>query len=221
MPKERIRRKDLLKAPDEFLTLAGRVTAWVQRRRRQAAWVATGFAAVLLVAAISSAFRSARLRDANADLGRALGAIRANDFPRATAELRETAGRWRPSLPGQIALALAAASELRRGALDATIAAVQDALAATPGLPPYLHQQLQYVWAVALEEKSQTKEAAERYAAAAALDGPYRAPAVLGEARAREQLGEAERARELYRRYLEEFPDMPGHELIEPRVGSS
>jgi tetratricopeptide (TPR) repeat protein len=218
--KERIRRKDL-KAPDEFVTFAARVTAWVQERRQQATWIAAGLVALLAVAGISSAFRSARVRDANADLGRALGAIRVHDFSRATQQLRETADRWRPSLPGQIASALAPSTELRRREVDATIAAVQDALAATPDLPPYLHQQLHYVWAVALEEKGQPNEAAERYAAAAAMDGPYRGPAVLGEARIREQLGDAERAGELYRRYLEEFPDMPGRELIEPRLKSS
>jgi len=217
--KQKIRRKDL-RAPDEFLTLANKTTNWLQQRRRQVTWVAAGIAVVVAGFALNSAFRSARQRDANVDLGRALTAIRGRDFAGATKQLRDAAERWNPSVQGQVATALKASAQLRSGDPDAAIAAVEVAVKDTPDLPPYLHQQLQFAWAVALEQKGQLKEAAEHYETAVALDGPYRGPAVLGAARAHEQLGESERARELYRRYLEEFPEMPDRELIEPKVKS-
>jgi tetratricopeptide (TPR) repeat protein len=219
VPKERIRRKDL-KSPDRLVVATAQATAWLQQRRTQVTWVGIVLAAVVVAFVLNASFRRAREHDANADLGRALGAIRGRDFPRAARELKDAAERWKPSLPGQLAAALAASAQLRSGDAQAAIGAVQSALSEAPDLPPYLQQQVQYAWAMALENQGQSKDAAERYAAAAALDGPYRALAVLGEARMQEQLGDSSRARELYRRYLEEFPDMPDRELIEPKLKS-
>ena len=69
MAKTRIRRKDL-KRPDEFVTLSARVLVKLREHGRVVAW--TGGAALLVLAGVGGfmALRTAKLRDANADLER-------------------------------------------------------------------------------------------------------------------------------------------------------
>jgi tetratricopeptide (TPR) repeat protein len=214
--KERVSRKEL-KRPDEFVTLTAQVLEWAQKNRTTVTWVAGAIVVLIMALVLSSGFRAARAREANDDLSRALLALRDDDMASAATRLKEVAERWSGSVQGQIAAGLKPSAELRAGNRDTVAADAQTALQSTPDLPAYLHQQLRLTWAVALEEKSQWKEAAEKYAEAAAGSGPYRSLAVLGEARAREQLGEKDRARELYRKYVEEFPDVPDRELIEAK----
>jgi tetratricopeptide (TPR) repeat protein len=215
--KERVSRKEL-KGPDEFVTLTAQVIEWAQKNRTTVTWVAGALAVLVVALVLGSGFRAARTREANDDLSRALLALRNDDMASAASKLKEVADRWSGSVQGQIAAGLRPSAELRAGQRDTVVADVQTALQSTPDLPAYLHQQLRLTWAVALENQSQWKEAADKYAEAAAGSGPYRGQAVLGEARAREQLGEKDRARELYRKYIEEFPDVPDRELIEAKT---
>lgn len=220
MAKARIRRKDL-KAPDEFLSLTGRVVQWARARSKIVIGVAVAIVVVVGVLSLNAAFRTAREREANNDLGRGLSAMRNPDLSSAITQLGQTADRWRPSLTADLASLLAANAEIRAGDLDKALKGVERVSSAAGDLPPYLQQQLHYVWAVALEKKGDSKGAADKYQAAAALAGPYRGPALLGEARMRELNGEAEAARTLYRRYVEEFPDMPNRDLVEPKIKGS
>jgi hypothetical protein len=215
--KQRVSRKEL-RAPDEFVTVTSQAIDWLQKNRTTATWVAGGVIVLILGLTLNSGFRSARAREANDDLGRALVALRNNDMATATAQLKEVADRWSGSVQGQIAASLKPSAELRSGTRDTVAADAQAALQATPDLPPYMHQQMRLTWAVALADSGQWKEAAEKYGEAAAGSGPYRSLAILGEARAREQLGEKERARELYQKYVEEFPDVPDREMIEAKT---
>ena len=219
MPKNRIRRKDL-KRPDEFVTLTTRAIRWCQANARVAVLAVIGIAVVLVGLAITSAYRSARQRNANADLSRALLAMRADDLSRAAQEFTDAANRWSPSLPGQLASVLAANTVLRQGNAESAVAAIERVAATSGDLPVYLQQQVQFVWAVALESGSKWKEAADKYAAAAAMSGPYRGPAILGEARSRELAGDSQRARELYQAYVEEFSDMPDSEIVRAKAKS-
>jgi tetratricopeptide (TPR) repeat protein len=212
-----VSRKDLLKAPDELVTLTARAVQWAQKNRTTVTWIAGTLVVLLVALVLGSGFRAARAREANEDLGRALSALRDDDTASAATRLKEVAERWSGSVQGQIAAGIRPSTELRAGSGDTVATDAQNALQSTPDLPAYLHQQLRLAWAFALEKKGQWKEAAEKYAEAAAGSGPYRGLAVLGEARARAQLGENDRARELYRTYVEEFPDVPDRELIEAK----
>ena len=219
MPKNRIRRKDL-KRPDEFVTLTTRTIRWFQANSRVAVPAAIVIVLVVAGVAVTSAFRSARERDANVDLSRALSAMRADDLSRAAQEFTEVANRWSPSLPGQLASILGANTVLRQGNVESAVSAIERLAGTANDLPVYLQQQVQFAWAAALESGGKWNEAADKYAAAAVLSGPYRGPAVLGEARTRELGGETERARELYRKYAEEFPDMPDSEIVRAKAKS-
>lgn len=218
MAKERLSRKELLREPVGFVTVTAQVIAWLQQNRTTVSWVAGGLVVLIIALVLNARFRAARTLEANEDLSRALDAIRSEDMAAATSALSQVADRWRGSVQGQIAAGLKPSTELRSGNRDAVVTDAAAALQSTPDLPAYLHQQVRLAWAVALEDKDQWKEAADKYAEAAAGSGPYRAVAMLGEARAREQLGEKDRAGELYQKYIEEFPDVPDREIIEAKA---
>jgi outer membrane protein assembly factor BamD (BamD/ComL family) len=201
--RKRIKRKDL-KRPDDFITLTGRVVAWGRRNTGLVIGLSVAAAVLLVGAGLLSAYASARQRDANSELGRALATLEARDYANAAQQFEALAERRSSS---DIA--------------DAALQAVEKLAAEEDRLPGYLQQELLFTWASALEEKQRWPEAADKYAAAAALEGPYTGPAVLAEAQIRERAGEADRAMELYRKFHEQFPNLPGRDLASAKLGAS
>jgi outer membrane protein assembly factor BamD (BamD/ComL family) len=212
----RIRRKDLRK-PDQFVTQTAHVVAWVRANSTLAIAVGGGLVALLLAIAIIGAFRSARQRDANEDLGRAMATLRAENLAGAAGELSEVSRRWNGTMPAHLASMLAASTELRLGNVDKAIASLQE-LDASKDLPPYLRQQLLLVWGYALAQKKSWPEALAKYESAEALGGPYTSQAVLGQARTKEASGDAEAAKSLYRKFYDQFPEAPGRDVVESKI---
>lgn len=211
--KARLRRKDI-KRPDEFITLTARGVAWARQHQTTVVWVAAGIIGLLLVVGISVAYQGARLRDANADLARALVKFEANDFPAASTELIDVFARWSGTRVAPIAGLIGANAAIDAGDPDRAITELGKVQAQASSLPGYVQQQILLAWGVALETKGEWLEAAEKYKQAAAMAGPYAGDALLGEARVRELGGENARARELYRQAYEQFPDLPQREFI-------
>ena len=209
------------KAPDEFITLTGHAFAWGQKHQQTVIWGAIAAAVLIAALGISTAYRAAQRRDANADLARALNKMVGSDFAGATTDLTNVSERWAGTKVAPIATLMAANAALRAGETDKALSSLGAAQAAGTSLPPYLQQQILLAWGAALEAKQQWADAAAKYKEAAAIAGPYTGDAVVGEARATEQSGDAEKARTLYRQAYEQFPDLPGRELIATKISAS
>lgn len=218
MAKTRIRRKDL-KRPDEFVAQTSKALDWMSAHYQLVGAVAGSLLLIGAAVGVTSAFRSARARDANAELALAMASLRGSDFANAATSLTETAERWPNTRIAGFASLLAANTEIRLGQNDSAIARLSELMSqSSDELPSYLKQQALVAWGNALEEKAEWTTAAAKYQAAAALSGPYTAQAVLDEARAREQLGEKERATELYRKLYDQFPEFPDRELVRSKI---
>lgn len=217
--KSRMSRKDL-KQPDEFLTLSRQAVAWGREHQQVVIAAVVGLAVLVAVLGLATAYRAAQRRDANADLAQALAKLSSSDFDGATTAFASVSDRWAGTTLAPVARLLAADSALRAGDVDGTLAVVETLQPVSSSLPPYLQQQLLVVWATALEAKQQWKDAAGKYKEASAIAGPYTGAAVVGEARSREQAGEADRSRELYRQAYEQFPELPGRELLAVKFAS-
>lgn len=204
MARTRYRRKDL-KRPDEFVSTGRQVLLWAGENSRRL-YQALGVLAVVLVAigAVYS-LRGARARQANDDLGGALALLRAGKYGDAAAQLTEVANRWQSTGPGEVARLYAASASVKAGNYDGA-ATLAQAIVQGGGLAPYLRQQGLVTLAFALEQKGDTAGAATRYDEAAGVEGPFTPEAILGAARCRERLGETAAARDLYQRYVREFP---------------
>lgn len=218
--KARMSRKDL-KQPDEFITLSRQVLDWGRSHQQLVIGAGIAVAALVAVLGIASAYRAAQRRDANADLARGLAKLSSSDFAAATTDLTAVSERWSGTRVGPIAALLAADAALREGQVDQALSLLGGLQSASGSLPSYLQQQILVVWGTALESKQQWAEAAAKYKDAAAIAGPYTGYAVVGQARTLEQAGDAEKARELYRQAYEQFPDIPGREMLATKFAAS
>ncbi len=204
MARRRFRRKDL-KRPDEFVSAGQQLLTWAQANVRLLSRIGAVVAVVGVVIAGFLSVRGARTRQANDELSRALGDFRAGNYGTAATQLADVASRWQSTAPGRIAKLYAASADLKANNFESAALLLQDTLDARQW-PTYLQQQALVSLAFALERKGDTATAASRYNEAAALQGPYTAVAILGEARCREVLGEGDAARHLYQRFVREFP---------------
>lgn len=199
------------------MTQGWQLLTWAGEHSRQVTW---GIAGIVIVALLITGFvslRGARLRQANEELGQALGEFRSGHYADAATQLTDVASRWQSTAPGRIAALYAANADLKAKKLDAAISGFQ-ALAGFHGWPSYLRQEVLVGLAEALQQKGDTGTAATNYEKAASLSGPYRATAIFSEARCREQLGEKDKARDLYQRYQLDFPNGPEGELAAARL---
>ena len=199
------------------MTQGWHLLTWAGENSRQLSWGLAGVVSVALLATGFVSLRSARLRQANDELGRALGEFRSGKYADAATQLGDVASRWQSTAPGRIAALYAANAELKAHNVDAAISGFQ-ALAGSSNWPSYLQQEVLIGLASASQQKGDTAAAASTFQQAAGLDGPYRATAIFGEARCREQLGEKDKARELYQRFQLDFPDAPEGELVTARL---
>lgn len=207
------------KQPDEFITLSNQVLAWGRAHQQAVVWGGIGIAVLVAALGIGTAYRSAQRRDANADLAQALAKVQANDFAAASADLTTVSERWSGTQVAPLATLLAADAALRAGDTDKALSSLGSIQIAS--LPAYLQQQALLAWGTALEDKQQWADAAAKYKDAAAIAGPYTGVAIVAEARTTEQAGDAEKARGLYRQAYEQFPDLPGRELLASKIAPS
>ena len=87
------------------MTQGWHLLTWGGEHSRQLSWV---LAAVVTMALLVTGFlslRNARLRQANDELGRALGEFRSGQYTNAATQLGDVASRWQSTAPGRIAVA--------------------------------------------------------------------------------------------------------------------
>ena len=215
---KRLTRKEI-KAPDRFQTFTRQEIAWLQEHRQLATWIAVAAGAAVLAVGGYRSYSAQKRADANVDFARALAKLDAEDSG-AVAALNGVVTAWGDTAVGGASAALALAAEVRAGNADAAIGRAPQVLNEVAALPPYMRQQVLINWGAALESKQSFKEAAEKYAQAAAEQGPYSATALLAQARASARAGEADKARELYKRFTEKYPDSPDVELARVHAGA-
>jgi predicted negative regulator of RcsB-dependent stress response len=216
MARQRFRRKDL-KRPDEFITLGRALFTWASGNVQTLSWGVGGFAIVVLLIAGFFSLRTARVRQANDDLNQALVAFHGGRYSEAATQLAGVADRWQSTPVGHIAALYAAHADVR--AINLNAARMRLEAAVTTSEPaPYLQQQALADLAFAKERAGDAAGASDLYAQAVALEGPYTALALLGEARCREQAGEKDKARTLYERFVREFSQAPEVEIVQPRI---
>jgi tetratricopeptide (TPR) repeat protein len=217
MARQRFRRKDL-KRPDEFVSRGRQVLDWGTENARLLSWSAAGVAALVLLVMGFTAIRNARVRQANEDLSHALADFHDGRYAQAATQLADVASRWQSTSAGRIAALYAANADLNANDFETATVLLQEALSAHDW-PSYLKQEALVDLGYALEQKGDATGAADRYAQAAALEGPYTAQALLGEARCREQTGEKDKARQLYQQLQRDFPQSTEGEAAAAKLG--
>ncbi len=203
----KIRRK-MLRRPDEFHTLTNRAAAWVGGHRELTGGIALGVLVVAAVVLGISQYRSSQVDRAAESFRAAQATFTAGRFADAAAAFQAVTESYPRTPSGRLADLYRAHALARQG--DATGAATvySEYLATGPGTG-YLRQEALDGLAHARESAQDTAAALDAYTQAAALDGPYRADALLGAARLQEAGGHGDAAREIYTRLLKESQPDP------------
>jgi tetratricopeptide (TPR) repeat protein len=214
----RLRRKDL-KRPDEFVTVTAQAIAWARANQRIVTLLGLGALAVVVGISVAVGVRSARQRDANADLAGAWARFRDTKGEGGAAQLAEVGRRWSGTGAGTVAKLLAASAELRGDNAESALLQVQELLTQAD-LASYLRQEALVAYGFALEQKKQSDQAIAKYAEAAQLSGPYTIEALLAEARLRVAAGQKEQARALYERVQKDFPEAANREQLDAKLAA-
>jgi tetratricopeptide (TPR) repeat protein len=188
------------------------VLDWATENSRVLSWITAGVVVVVLLVMGFVSIRTARVRQANEDLSHALVDFQDGRYAQAATQLADVASRWQSTSAGRIAGLYAANAHLKADDFEKATVLLQDVLSGGDW-PPYLRQQALGDLGYALEHKGDAAGAAQRYAEALALQGPYTAQALLGEARCRDQMGEKDKARQLYEQLHRDFPQVAEGEV--------
>ncbi len=216
-PKEsKLRRKDL-RAPDEFESLVGRASGWVQDHLSLILGGVGVLVLALVVFVLVGRARSARSEEAAVAFRSAQSTLQAGKLDEAidafTSVAREHAGT--PS--GDLA-ALYKGHALTRKPDPAAAAAAYGEYLAASAAPPYLRQEALVGLGHARLALGDASGATDAFDRAAAIDGPYRTDAVLGAARLSESAGKHDRALDLYSQLLKDTIDPDLRTLVQSKL---
>lgn len=200
---KRITRKDL-RRPDQFVTFTTRLIDWVRHHRKPFLLGLGVFVGALLLYGGWDLYTSRQNRLAAQEYARALSLFHEQKYREAVGPLTELT-KSAPRMYRRLALLYLGNTHLALGEPKAA-AGVFERLAREDPKPDYLGQLALLSLAQAYEKTGNLKEAAQSYAAAGKLSGPFKQQAMLGEARTEAQAGELKGALEAYRAYLAAFP---------------
>ncbi len=206
-----------LRQPDQFITGTTSAVEWARKHGKTVAMGVGAAVAILLGIGFFNSYQAAQKRESNADLASALASFRAGDFEAAKTQLEAVSTQWSDLSIGPLAAVLAGSSALRSGDADEALEALGGV--PTADLPPYLKQQRDFVLGAASEAKGDWAAAIEKYAAAAAADGPYTGDALVAQARSKAEAGDSGAAAIIYKKVLDEFPKRFDRDLISAQAG--
>lgn len=216
MVKKRTTRKQLLKEPDEFITLTGRLIQWARENSKQLVYGACTFVAILIFIAAHGYYREKREHAAAALLSQSIAAyqqertrepeqaapltVSAPDFERLVSQYgRYPAGRLGKIISGHIHLA--------GGDPDAAVTFYEKAWAdfgKDPSLRPVILNGL----AEAYARKGDTASAIAHYEKiATGKQALFVDTALFHLGRLYRMAGEADKSKHAYERLAAEFPD--------------
>ena len=198
----------MLRRPDEFHTLTNRAAAWVGGHRELTGGIALGVLVVAAVVLGISQYRSSQVDRAAESFRAAQATFTAGRFADAAAAFQAVTESYPRTPSGRLATLYRAHALARQGDAAAAATVYGEYLAARPATE-YLRQEALDGLAHAREASQDAAGALESYTQAAALDGPYRAEALLGAARLQEAAGKPDAAREIYARLLKESQPDP------------
>jgi hypothetical protein len=212
----KIHRKDL-RGPDEFVTLTTRIADWA-RSHMNLVLSAVGVLVVIVVVAVIVT-RSAAARDAAAarDFRSAYALFSTEKFGEAAVDFRALSDQYPGTEFGRLALLYQGHALARKDDAAAAVTAYQEYLA-LGGQPDYLRQQALVGIGHLKEASGDAAAALQAYGDAAALEGPLRTDARLGQARLEEAAGHGDQARTIYAEVLKDTEDPDLRAFLETKV---
>jgi tetratricopeptide (TPR) repeat protein len=215
MAKKRISRKQLLKEPDEFLTLSSRALHFAAENRKLVSYVLIGLVAVVLAGALIGYFLNFSERRAYAVFEEGLSIYVAQVSGEKSSPLQETAKekfseaieKHSSTRAAELSLPLCGDVNYEEGSYDKAIELYHKALGAfskEDDMRKLIWNDLGYAY----EGKEDYKSAAEYFKKiTSAQGGLLKADACFNLGRMYEAMNDRQEARQAYERLVEEYPE--------------
>lgn len=215
---ERITRKDLhLRQPDEFVTLSRRAVALAEENRTTFFMVIGGLVVLLAAILIFRSVRASRQTSAAQAYATAHVLLEDKKYPEAATAFQQVSDSFSSTSYAPLAQLEAANALLLAGRGAEAATAYQKYLDSGPATD-YLRQTALVRLGYVQELNNAPADAAKSFASAAELPGLYVEEALAGQARASETAGDQARAKELYARFLEKYPQSDRRALVISRL---
>jgi predicted negative regulator of RcsB-dependent stress response len=226
MAKNRVTRKQLLKEPDEFLTLSARLLEFAVKNKRQMIWVGIG-CLILVIAVAGFRYHSARSESHSfallsqtmvkfANLSQEKGP--ATGFLEVEGDFKNLIDNYGGTTGGKLARVMYADLSAQGGYPDTAIPLYKKALADFEGEPRVKHKILLSL-AYALEAKREYKAAADYLETLAADKGAVGAgEATYNLGRIYALMGEAQKSQAMYEKLLSDYPDNMYADLVRSKL---
>ncbi|MCW5891809.1 MAG: tetratricopeptide repeat protein [bacterium] len=208
-----------LRQPDEFQTLTTQAAAWAQEH--QTTLVAVGVALVVLALAAGGIgwWRGRQAEAASIRFRSAHQAFEASRWAEAAEGFASVRADYGSTPYGRLASLYRGHALARAGDAAGAATAYGEYLAAGPETE-YLRQEALASLGRAREASGDAAAARDAFDQAAAMPGPFRVEARLGQARLAEAAGDTERVRTIYGEMLAEAPAGPLRAFLEAKAPS-
>lgn len=200
---KRITRKDL-RRPDRFVTFTGKLIHLVQEHKTASIASLAAILAAFLLWGGWDLYRGRQTHLAAKGYSAALSLFQEGRYREAT-EVFSQVSKSGSSTYSRVASLYLANIYLAQDQPQKALPVLQE-LARKKIEPEYLRQLALLTLGYADEKSGKYKEASTSFAAATRLSGPFRADAMLGNARANLSAGQGKEALSIYRDYLTAFP---------------
>lgn len=212
----RIKRKELF-APDEFVSFSRQAATYLNENRNTVI-MATAGALLLLVAVVAfQAINSSRETSAAIAYQAGVSMMADKQYQEAAAAFGDVVTRYGGTSHGVLARLQRGHALLQADRAPEAVEAYESFLSAGPPAD-YLRQLAQTRLAGAQAVQGDAAAAQTAFAAAAAEGGIFAADALLGEAQAADAQGDTATAKQLYQRFLEEYPASSRRPMVTARL---
>jgi predicted negative regulator of RcsB-dependent stress response len=213
--KKKISRKELLKKPDEFITISTRSLNWVKDNYQKVIWIGSGFVLILVLFFGYSAYRN---RQEKVSHEKYFSSLEVLDPDQKLKKLEEIIKDYPKTKAAYTALVTAGHLYFQKKDFPRAVYAYQ--LALNKGeFPPAFKTLIQGNLAYAYEQKGDLKQAAKAFSEIAqSNENLLKEDSLINLARVYQKMGKKAEAKATYQTFLKSFPQSIYAKVVKDRL---
>jgi predicted negative regulator of RcsB-dependent stress response len=213
--KKKISRKELLKKPDEFITISTRTLNWVKKNTMTVLWVGSG---LILVLALYFGYSAYRNRQERLSHEKYFASLEVADPDKKWKQREEIIKDYPGTQAAQSARVSAGHLYYQKKDFTQAVSSYQSALK-NGKFPPAFKILIMSNLANALEQKGDLEQAVKTFSEITQMDGNFlKEDALLNLARVYQKMGKKAEAKTTYRTFLNTFPQSPYGSMVKDRL---
>lgn len=213
--KKKISRKELLKKPDEFITLSTRTLNWVKDNYQKVIWIGSGIVLVLILFFGYSAYRN---REEKQGHEKYFSSLEVSDPDQKLKKLEEIIKDYPRTKAAYSALVTAGHLYFQKKNFPRAVSSYQTALDKGK-FPPAFRTLIQGNLAYAYEQKGDLQQAAKTFAEITqSKENLLKEDSLINLARVYQKMGKKAEAKATYQTFLKSFPQSIYAKVVKDRL---